>query len=125
MSEVFFIRESLFSGERLRVIRDRVGRSQRAQARFLNESRWEYQLREQARDDAQTIILTPQEWCKLMRWRSTASQGEIARAINKSRAWLNKMEQGLAPCDDLLSHWALDESKKTTEAPTTKGTENG
>lgn len=117
MSEEFFVRERVFSGERLHIARDRVNMSQRDRARALGEPRWEYQLREQAMDSPEEMILTPFEWCRLMRWRSALSQGAIASAAGVSRAWLNKMERGLEPCDILLSYWTLDESKKTTERP--------
>jgi transcriptional regulator with XRE-family HTH domain len=117
VSEEFFVRETIFSGERLRIARDRVNMSQRARARSLGEPRWEYQLREQALESPEEEILTPPEWCRLMRWRSALSQSAIASAAGVSRAWLNRMEQGLVPCDMLLSYWKLDESKKTTEQP--------
>jgi transcriptional regulator with XRE-family HTH domain len=117
VSEEFFVRETVFSGERLRIARDRVNMSQRDRARSLGEPRWQYQLREQEMESPRESILTPPEWCRLMRWRSTLSQGAIASAAGVSRAWLNRMEQGLVPCDTLLSYWGLDESKKTTEQP--------
>jgi hypothetical protein len=91
--------------------------SQRARARALGKPRWEYQLQEQAMERPEEMILTPPEWCRLMRWRSALSQGAIASAAGVSRSWLNRMEQGLAPCDKLLSYWGLDEGKKTTEQP--------
>lgn len=112
----------LSHGERLLVDRRRRGLSQgEAAARYLLEP-WQYGLAE--RDDSelspdvwawvQTIAprirsseLRPNERCLLLRRRARLTQEEVAEHMGRSRWWVNQMERGEAPCDELLEHWGL------------------
>lgn len=49
--------------------------------------------------------LKPHEKCLLHRRRASMSQMEVAREMRRSRAWINQMERGKVPCDELLSYW--------------------
>lgn len=49
--------------------------------------------------------LRPHEKCLLHRRRASMSQMEVAREMRRSRAWVNQMERGKVPCDELLSYW--------------------
>lgn len=45
------------------------------------------------------------ERCLLLRRRARVSQAEVAREIGRSRWWVNQMERGQAPVDDLVWYW--------------------
>ncbi len=49
--------------------------------------------------------LTSYERCLIYRRRVSMSQMEVAREMRRSRAWINQMECGVVPCDELLCYW--------------------
>lgn len=49
--------------------------------------------------------LQPHERCLLMRRRCGKTQEKVAAELKCSRYWLNMMELGNVPCDDLLWYW--------------------
>jgi len=49
--------------------------------------------------------LKSHERCLLMRRRCGKIQEEVAAELKCSRYWLNMMELGNVPCDDLLWYW--------------------
>ncbi|MCK5639571.1 MAG: XRE family transcriptional regulator [Gammaproteobacteria bacterium] len=101
--------EKLTDAETLIIVRRRKEETQKnAAARFGVSldmySRWERGL--DPRAPRQKIgRLENHEVCFLYRRRSNKTQEEIAEALDCCRWWVNKMEQGNAPCDDLISYW--------------------
>jgi transcriptional regulator with XRE-family HTH domain len=49
--------------------------------------------------------LKPHERCLIRRRRERITQAAMARQLGCSRWWLNRMEQGKAPADALVSYW--------------------
>ncbi|AAT69508.1 repressor [Alphaproteobacteria phage PhiJL001] len=45
------------------------------------------------------------EKCLIYRRRAGKTQREVARDLGVSRLWVNKMENGLESCDQLLWYW--------------------
>ena len=101
--------EKLTDAETLVIARRRNGETQKeAAARFDVSldmySRWERGL--DTRAPRQKIgRLEDHDVCFLYRRRSNKTQEEIATALKCCRWWVNKMEQGTAPVDDLISYW--------------------
>ena len=99
----------LSCGERLIIHRRRRKETQAVAAKRLGRSpfiygRWE-------RDDEGGPLtrsagrLRMDERCLLYRRRAGTSQDEVARQLGRSRWWINQMERGIQPCDELLSYW--------------------
>lgn len=96
--------------ERLLVDRRRKGRTQAQTARSLNVPVSRYVGWESGRlpfsGNAPKIgRLEPNEKCLLYRRRCNKTQGEVANDMGFSKYWIRLMEQGNAPCDDLLWYW--------------------
>lgn len=49
--------------------------------------------------------LRPHERCLLYRRRCGRYQFEVANDLGFCRLWINRMERGDAPCDDLIWYW--------------------
>jgi transcriptional regulator with XRE-family HTH domain len=49
--------------------------------------------------------LTAFERCLLFRRRVGYTQSRVARELGCCRSWINLMERGLVPCDDLVWYW--------------------
>jgi transcriptional regulator with XRE-family HTH domain len=45
------------------------------------------------------------ERCLIYRRRAGVSQKQVAKDLKRSRAWVNAMERGKVPCDDLTWYW--------------------
>ena len=45
------------------------------------------------------------ERCLLMRRRAGFTQARVAAELKVCRWWVNKMERGMASCDELLWYW--------------------
>jgi DNA-binding transcriptional regulator YiaG len=56
-------------------------------------------------DSAPVGRLKDNERCVIMRRRVGTTQDEIASALNRCRRWVQMMELGRVPCDDLLWYW--------------------
>jgi len=69
-------------------------------------SRWERGLNKKA-PRQKVGHLQDHEVCFFYRRRSNKTQEEIAEGLNCCRWWLNKMEQGTAPCGDLIDYWEV------------------
>lgn len=54
---------------------------------------------------ARRLPLKPHERCLILRRRKRLTQATVARHMHCSRWWLNRMEQGKAPSDDLEVYW--------------------
>lgn len=104
----------LTAAETLVVNRRRVGSNQRKMAEFLGVSSACYIANElglakergvQQLKRAKVGRLQKHERCFLYRRRAGKSQAQVAVDLERCRWWVNKMEHGSAPCDDLLWYW--------------------
>jgi len=99
----------LTSGERLLIDRRRRTERQEAAALRLGVSRAVYGAWErETRSDGPPVKigrLKVHERCLLYRRRVGCTQAAVADGLRCSRFWVNLMEQGRAPCDDLLWYW--------------------
>jgi transcriptional regulator with XRE-family HTH domain len=101
----------LTDGERLLIWRKRMGVNQRWAAQEFAVSYKIYSLIE--RDELPILkrlqwvptSLEAHERCLLYRRRAGYTQKRVAEELEMSRYWINKMENGRAPCDDLLWYW--------------------
>lgn len=101
--------ENLTAGEKLLILRRRKDLKQHEAALEFNVpastyGKWE---RNQVKNIPEVEIgdLSANERCLLYRKRSNTKQEQIATKLKCSRYWVNKMERGLANCDELLWYW--------------------
>ena len=99
----------LTAGERLLVARRREGLSQTQAARKHGVTRrvyggWERDDRPGA-PSVRVGRLETHERCLLYRRRVGWTQERVARDLRCCRWWLNQMERGDAPVDELLWYW--------------------
>lgn len=107
--------ERLTIAEKLAVQRRRLGERQRAAAArhgvsHTRYSRWERGLEQPGPDVAKAVKigkLRPHEYCFLYRRRAGFTQERVARDMGVCRYWLNRMELGEAPCDELIEYWEV------------------
>lgn len=99
-------------GERLLLDRRRRGLNQRQAAAHWNTSYFVYgQWERDQLEDAPALDLgesdAPErfEHCLLYRRRAGYTQARVARELKRCRWWINQMERGEAPCDELLWYW--------------------
>lgn len=96
-------------GERLLLVRRRRDESQHEAADRHAVSYFEYGQWERDQVDGAPAVNTggPErfEHCLLYRRRAGCTQAHVARDLKRSRWWINQMERGLAPCDELLWYW--------------------
>ena len=103
--------EKLTAGERLRIRRRRLGETQRQAADRHGVSLARYSLWERDLWPATGIPkvslgrLEPHERCLLYRLRAGTPQWKIAEDLGRCRYWVNKMERGEEPCDELIAYW--------------------
>lgn len=69
-----------------------------------------YQERELDKLDSRDLApkietLEANERCFLYRRRAGFTQARVARELGCCRWWLNQMERGVAPVDDLICYW--------------------
>ncbi len=99
----------LSCGERLITDRRRRKETQTVAAKRLGTSSFIYGRWERDDEGGPSIRsvrpLRMHEQCLLYRRRAGTSQGGVARQLGRSRWWINKMERGLEPCEELLSYW--------------------
>jgi DNA-binding XRE family transcriptional regulator len=99
----------LSCGERLITDRRRRKETQASAAKRLDTTPFIYGRWERDDDDGPSIRsvrpLQMYERCLLYRRRAGTSQEKVARQLGRSRWWINKMERGLVPCEELLSYW--------------------
>ncbi len=100
--------EKLTIGERLLIDRRRRGETQREAA--LRNAIAPYTYGQWERDEeigpeVKVGSLETYERCLLYRRRSSVYQFQVANALKRSRFWINLMERGEAPCDELLWYW--------------------
>lgn len=101
--------EKLTRGEHLLIAWRRSGESQRVWANRMGASLNAYgQMERDTRlssGKGRVKKLLAQERCFLYRRRAKKTQEEVAQDLGCSRFWLNQMERGVVPCDDLLWYW--------------------
>ncbi len=99
----------LSRGERLITDRRRRKETQTAAAARLDTNPFTYGQWERDADEGPSITsvqpLRMHERCLLYRRRAGKHQFEVARGLGRSRWWVNQMERGLVPCEELLSYW--------------------
>lgn len=101
--------ESLTPGETLLVLRRRMQFNQHEAAAAFGVSHARYSLWE--RDLAEPTarldfdLLMPHERCMLYRRRAGYTQARVAQELGRCRWWVNQMEQGYVPCDELIDYW--------------------
>ena len=101
----------LSNGERLLLNRRRGGESQREAAECFETTLFIYGQWERdvvtgprpSRLDGRSV--EPHERCLLYRRRLGDSQELIASVLGRCRWWVNLMERGLVPCDELIGYW--------------------
>lgn len=96
--------------ERILLHRRRRGQTQGQAAAEHGLSRKAYGSAERRGDPAlargiRLGNLRPHERCLLYRRRVGRKQREVAVELRCSRFWINLMERGEVPCDDLLWYW--------------------
>lgn len=109
-------RMSLTLGERLQLWRRRRGDDQRTAAKFLGVQLPIYGKLERDQIIGQELrklkiappalgALKMHERCYIARKRTGKTQVEIGKEIKRCRWWVNQMEHGRVPCDDLAWYW--------------------
>lgn len=99
--------------EALALLRRRAGITQVGMARVHGVTRHEYGLMELGQFpipkdwDLRVGTITTQERCWLYRRRAGKLQREVAEELGVSRVWVNNMERGLAPVQDLVTYWEV------------------
>lgn len=101
--------DCLTSGERWLITRRRLGLNQAQMSKKFGWSATKYKRIEWDEQEAfgapEVNELSDGEKCHLYRRRSGMLQRQVARDLGVSRLWVNKMERGLAPADQLLWFW--------------------
>ena len=98
----------LSCGERLVVDRRRRLETQVVAAVRHNTSSFIYGRWERDYQEGPLIRSFPLRMCErclLYRRRLGWSQDSVAFQLGRSRWWVNQMERGLVPCEELLSYW--------------------
>lgn len=99
------------TGERIFIARRRLGQTQLQRAQHFGVSLPVYCAWERDEGEPPKRVLprfsklAAYEACVLLRRRAGKLQREVAKKLKCSRFHLNKMERGLAPCEDLLAYW--------------------
>ena len=102
-------------GERLLLRRKQLGETQAQAATRYKVSTKEYRLWER-RDEGSAPTpqypmirhlsgLDPHERCLIHRRRARLTQAQVAELMGLCRWWVNQMERGVAPCDELVHYW--------------------
>lgn len=109
--------ERLSDGERLLIDRRRHGETQAQAAGRHGLRPFLYGQCERDSAPAGTKISVPtdksllplatHERCMLYRRRAGYTQARVARELKVCRWWLNQMERGVVPCDDLICYWEV------------------
>jgi transcriptional regulator with XRE-family HTH domain len=102
--------EKLSKGERLLIQRRRRKQSQSEAAKRLGVSysrysQWERDLFMEGSPSVKVEPLKAHECCLLYRRRAKFTQERVAKDMGVCRWWLNQMERGAAPCDELIGYW--------------------
>ena len=95
-------------GERLLVTRRRLGVTQVDAAELHDTTRSMYAKWERDIVPGPHVKigrLEPHERCLLYRRRAGFTQAQVAEGLEMCRYWVNLMETGQAPCDNLLWFW--------------------
>ena len=100
--------ERLTIGETLLIDRRRRDESQADAAKRLKLThsmygKWEREIVPGTR--AKVLPLKGHERCLLYRHRSNDTQEKVAKDLKFCRWWVNQMERGVVPCDDLICYW--------------------
>jgi DNA-binding XRE family transcriptional regulator len=99
----------LTCGEQLLIDRRRRGETQEEAADRYGVSRFCYGNWERDCDDGAPKVkvkaLQGYERCLLYRHRCEMTQSKVATDIKRSRHWVNSMECGKVPCDELIWYW--------------------
>jgi DNA-binding XRE family transcriptional regulator len=95
--------------ERLLIQRRRANKTQSEAAQYHGVSLSTYGIWERSEckkaPKVKISVLAAHECCLLYRKRANYTQRKVAKELGISRYWLNKMEMGHEPCDDLLWYW--------------------
>lgn len=102
-------------GERFLLHRRRSGWTQGKYAKLFNCRTYLYGMVERDEFDGKTLpgeLKLPKlgrvqthEKCLIYRRRTGVPQKQVAKDLRRSRAWVNAMERGKVPCDDLIWYW--------------------
>ncbi len=98
----------LSRGERLLIDRRRRGETQGQAAERHNTTHFMYGKCERDVVDGPAIkiaALRVFECCLLYRRRAGFTQAQVAGELNRCRWWVNQMERGEMPCDELVWYW--------------------
>ena len=99
---------TLTNSERLLIQRRRRKETQAQAAHRWRTSLSRYSFWERGYEDPPSVKvgqLKPHERCLLYRRRAGYSQQQVAEDLGFCRHWINRMENGLESCDDLLWYW--------------------
>ena len=106
---------SLTDPEKLFLWRRRNGHTQAKAAKRCKVPMDQYVQAERGKDDdAQRLVrvakvklgrLEDHERCVVHRRRAKLTIRELAERLGRSRWWINQMELGYAPCEELLAFW--------------------
>lgn len=105
--------QTLSQAEKLRLWRGRLGLNQEQAGKRFGVSGWTYG--EMERGDQPVPVyawrgefrVRDHEKCLIYRLRSGVTQEHVAAELGCSRAWVNQMEAGEAPCVRLIEYWEL------------------
>lgn len=109
--------EYLDNGEKLVIWRRRRGWTQSFAAATLHMSyaqysKWErdleeFKIRVEHPEAAEITAskLKAHEKCFIYRRRCRKTQAEVAAELGCCRWWVNQMERGVVPCDELVWYW--------------------
>lgn len=100
--------ERLDNGETLRLKRRRLGETQAQAAErlgvdFTVYGRWE--RGDSAAPRARLGKVQDHERCLIYRLRANFTQQRVANDLKRCRWWINMLERGKQPCDELLWYW--------------------
>lgn len=105
----------LSKAERYLIARRRLGLTQAQLAEYKGTTREAYNRFESGCVPTSSIALSrtrltwadlaPYEACLIHRRRARFTQATVARALERSRFWINRMERGEVPCAELVEFW--------------------
>lgn len=98
----------LTRGERLLILRRRLGETQGEAAKKCGVTRFRYGAWERDEIDGPDRKIrrpVPHERCLLYRRRIGLTQDAVAVELGRSRWWVNQMERGDVPCKELIRYW--------------------
>lgn len=101
---------NLTKGEKLYLRRKAAEQNQTQASAHFRVSRSKYARWEHDElPDVPDINLTPTklQLCIILRRRKKKGQQDIADSIGRCRYWVNKMETGKIPADELFKYWKL------------------